>query len=98
MTRIPFMLHIGVMCLAVFAGWLEARRLFAKHPGVKLESILRTSFHLYVLIPLFLLLFANNLLLQRSPHIKLGLPEVTMNPLVARSFFSHLPKINQELL
>ena len=69
MTRIPIIFHICIFFLALFAGRLEAGRLTKKYPKTRPEDILKHSAHLYVLIPLFLLLFGNNLILQRTRHI-----------------------------
>ncbi|CAK8720903.1 hypothetical protein GCAAIG_10455 [Candidatus Electronema halotolerans] len=74
MTSIPWPAHLALISIAGLVGWLEARRLATKYPGSRLEDILRRSFHLYVLLPLFLLLLLGSLLLQQMRQVFWDLP------------------------
>lgn len=74
MTRIPIAVNIIIILLPILAGFAEGKRLWGKYNGDTLENVLKKVPHLYILIPLFLIFFSTNILIQKYDHIVWYLP------------------------
>jgi len=74
MGNIPISYNILIVLLFIFFGFLEARRLFSKYPGLNLNTILKKAPYLYAIIPIIFPLAAANLILQNRQYFLWNMP------------------------